>query len=126
MKVRCIKLFDARGAPQSTSSWLTIDKVYDVLTLEFDRNGQWLVRVVGDGKSGVALFPFESFVVASPTLPLSWIAWWNIEGSFQLAPERWTKPDFWERFYDREPDAVSIFEEEKQSIESSSQGRESE
>ena len=112
MKVRCTKLFDSRGTPQRASSWLTIGKVYDVLTIEFERQGQWLIRLIGDGKSGVALFPIDSFDVVSSKVPPSWIASWNSNGFFQLAPEKWTQPEFWEQFYDREPAALSLFDEE--------------
>lgn len=112
MKVRCTKLFDSRGASQGTSSWLTIGKVYDVLTIEFERQGQWLIRLIGAGKSGAALFPIDSFDVVSSEVSPSWVASWNSDGFFQLAPEKWTQPGFWEQFYDREPEALALFDEE--------------
>ncbi len=68
-------------------------------------------------KSGVALFPKESFEVVSPTVASTWIASWSSKDFFQLAPERWAQAGFWERFYDQEPDAIHIFEEERKAIE---------
>ena len=75
-------------------------------------------RLIGDGKGGVALFPAESFEVVSPAVARTWNTSWSSNGFFQLTPERWTRAGFWERFYDQEPDAVRIFEEEREVIES--------
>ena len=78
MKVRCIKLIDSHGAPQAASSWLTIGKLYNVLAMEVGRSGL-LLRLRGDGKYRVALFPMESFDIVSPELPPSWIVSYNHE-----------------------------------------------
>lgn len=118
MKVSCIKLLNYRGATQTTSSWLTLGKIYIVLTIERDNDASWMVRLIGDGKSGVALFPLDSFDVVSAAVSSTWIASWSDTGLFQLAPERWTRAGFWERYYDLEPDAVRIFEEERNLVES--------
>lgn len=122
MKVRCVKLFDSLGAPQKTSSWLTIGNIYVVLTIESGSRSQWMLRLLGDGKNGVALFPLESFDIVSAAVSPAWIASWGDNGVFQLAPERWTQPGFWARFYDLESDAVRIFEEERKLIESYASG----
>lgn len=110
MKVRCIKLLGAREQLESTSSWLTVGKVYDVLSLEFESKGPRHVRLVGDGRNGVALFPLESFEVVSATIPLSWVACWNADGLFQLAPSRWMQDGFWEKYYDGDPEIIQLFE----------------
>lgn len=119
MKVRCIRILGPDGAPQDKSPWLTIGAIYDVLTVELDRGGQWLVRVIGDARSEVALFPIESFEITSQRLPSSWVASFSSGGFFQLAPPAWLSPEFWERLYDRDPEAVNIFESERIKIEAS-------
>jgi hypothetical protein len=116
MKVRCIKLSDSRGNPQERSSWLTVGKLYQVLAIELDNGGLWLLRLIGDGLNGVALFRLEDFEVISAKVSPSWVVCWKTDGLFDLSPERWARPGFWEKFYDNSPEAVRIFEEEKKRI----------
>lgn len=116
MKVKCIRIVDSSGQTQERSAWLTIGKVYDVLAIECDIYGRWLLRLIGDGLNGVALFEKDQFeVVSSKVLP-TWTVSWNDKGGFKLMPEAWSQPGFWERYYDREPEALSIFEQEMQRI----------
>ena len=123
MKVRCVKLFDSSGLPQTASPWLTIGKLYDVLAIEFESQGRGLLRLIGDGRNGVALFPIEGFEIVSAAMPPSWVVSWDSGGFLQLAPERWTQPGFWERFYDREPAALAVFDEEVAQLNQSSELR---
>lgn len=112
MKVRCIKLLTFDGTPQSTSRWISVGTTYDVLTIELDRNGLWLVRLISDCANEVALFSIDGFEVVSQILAPSWVANWTADGCFQLAPEAWLDVQFWERFYDRDPEAIRTFETE--------------
>lgn len=111
MKVRCTKLLTPDGTPQQSSPWLTLGAIYDVLTVEFDRNGLWLVRLIGDSANEVALFPIDAFEIVSNRLAPSWVAS-QTERFFQLAPEAWLDAQFWERFYDRDAGAIETFETE--------------
>jgi len=112
MKVKCIKILNSFGQPQERSAWLTIGKVYDVLTVEFDMYGRWRFRLIGDGLNGVALFEKEMFEVVSPEIAPNWIVSWDREGGFELIPEIWSKNDFWVRYYDQEPEALELFNKE--------------
>jgi hypothetical protein len=116
MKVRCKSLKDARGNPQSESPWLTLGKVYNVMALELDNNGEWLARLVGDGPNGVALFPLELFEVESSVVSPTWTTSWKSGKLIELSPKRWVREGFWENYYDRDPEAIRIFEEEKNLI----------
>jgi len=111
MKVRCVRLMTHDGKPQDESCWLTIGKIYDVLEVSFD--GEWLLRLMGDGPNGVALFQLEIFEVVDPHIPPNWIATWGNNRTFCLSPRPWTDTGFWERYYDRDPKAVQTFEEER-------------
>ena len=99
------------GKPQDESCWLTIGKTYDVLEVLFVGDRGWLLRLVGDGPNGVALFQLEMFDVVDPQVPPNWIATWD-NGTFCLSQETWTRPGFWERYHDRDPNARQVFEEE--------------
>ncbi len=112
MKVRCIRLLGSDGTPQESSKWITVGAVYVVLAIEFDRNGQWLLRLLSDNKIEVALFSIDGFEIVSHKLAPSWVVTCTTDGFFQLAPEAWIDTSFWERFYDRDPDAIQSFESE--------------
>ncbi len=116
MKVRCKKLIDSRGNPQERSPWLTLGKVYHVLEVVQDIHGNWQLRAEGDGINGPALFRLEQFEIISAKVPDTWVVRWNDKGVFSLTSEAWSQLGFWERFYDRDPEARKVFEEEKTRI----------
>jgi len=116
MKVKCTKLIDSKGNPLDQSPWCTVGKVYYVLSVLLGSNGKWLLRLIGDGKNGVAMFNLEGFEVVSNRIPNTWIATWDEKGVFALTPSAWNQRGFWEKFYDRDPETVRIFEEEKRKI----------
>lgn len=115
MRVRCVRLLDARGKPQNESAWLTVGKLYDVLAV-LQSDEDWLLRLIGDEPQGLALFRLDQFEIVSPRVPSSWIAVWEEDGFFELSPEAWTKPGFWEDYYNKESGAINIFEEERKKI----------
>ncbi len=117
MKVRCIRLLDSAGKPREQKhSWVTIGKLYHVLEVVQDQN-RWLFRLIGDKpENGPALFRFEQFEIVTSKIPPSWIVAWGKDGSLHLRPESWNEPGFWERYYDKDTDAMRIFEEERRKI----------
>lgn len=116
MKVRCIKLVDSRGNTLEKSPWLTLGKEYDVLTITFGTQQKWILRLVGDGLNGVALFPLDQFEIVSQKIPAPWIVTWNSKGTFEMTAEAWSQPEFWKRFYDGDTHARQIFEQERAKI----------
>jgi hypothetical protein len=115
MKVRCVRLLDPLGKPQVKSSWLTIGETYHVLEIVQDQ-GRWLFRLMGDEPNGVALFAREQFEITTSKIPESWVPGWGKDGFFELAPQAWGQIGFWEKYYDKNPEAVRIFEEERRKI----------
>lgn len=115
MKVRCIRLFDSAGKLQEKSTWLTIGKVYHVFEVVHER-GRWLLRIMADEPNGLALFQLEQFEIVTPKIPATWTISWGKDGFFELAPQQWCHTGFWESYYDRDPDTVRIFEEERRKI----------
>jgi hypothetical protein len=116
VKARCIKLINSRGNPQERSSWLTIGRVYDVLEVLQDIHSRWLLRVIGNGVSGVALFPLEQFEIVSRKMPTAWAPFWNTHGGFALTTEVLAQAGFWEAYYERDPAALRAFEDERKKI----------
>ena len=116
MKVKCIKLFDAKGNPQEWSPWLTLGKVYHVLEVIQDPRRKWLLRVLGNGSDGVGIFRLEQFEIVSTKVPDAWIVDLNTDGDLTLTTEDWNKPGFWDAYYDRDPNARKKFEDGKRKI----------
>jgi hypothetical protein len=75
-----------------------------------------MLRIEGDGGNGVALFQLEQFEVVSSRLSPAWIIAWNSAGVFELTVDEWLQPGFWERYYERDSNAVDSFEKARQSI----------
>src|SRR5271163_1822845 len=116
MKVRCIKLLDSGANPQTQCPWLTVGKVYQVMSVILGTDAKWALRLEGDGLNGLSLFRLEEFENVSAKIPSSWIVAWNSKGVFELTTEMWSQSCFWERFYDKDPEAVRIFETERRKI----------
>jgi len=109
MKVRCTKLIDVEGKSQVSSSWLTVGKIYQVLSIVLDVHGSWLFRLMGDSSPGLGLFPKEQFEIVSAKIPGSWVPTWSENGVFELTPEVWTKVGFWERYFEHDDEAIRQF-----------------
>jgi hypothetical protein len=114
MKVLCVRLTDARRAVVTASPWATVGRVYSVLSIWVDERGVQF-RMVGDEPTP-ALFPQDMFEIVDPSIPATWIVHSPATGCFVFAPETWTRPGFWEDFFDGKSAAVSTFNEERDRI----------
>jgi len=114
MKVRCIKLLDSKGQPVERSPWAKLGGVYHVLTIWIEPTQTWL-RLVGQEPTPTLYQP-EMFEVVSPVIPSAWVITSPKPGCLSFQPEAWSRPGFWEEFFDREPEAVACFEEYRKLI----------
>jgi|SRR5579883_2717404 len=112
MKVRCIdqnKGYDGR----ETGSRLTIGREYQVLTMHVEPNRGFLFRIIGDDHFTPVLFSEKLFEITDHSMPSSWIFTKDARGVFRFSPRPWLEPGFWEKFFDRDPAAVVIFEQQR-------------
>jgi hypothetical protein len=114
MKVRCIKLLDSRGQPIERSPWAKLGGAYHVLSIWIEPSITSL-RLVGQEPTPTLYQP-EMFEVVSSAIPSAWVSTSPKPGCLSLAPEAWSRPGFWEEFFDREPKAVECFEEYRKLI----------
>ena len=63
-----------------------------------------------------AFYLLDQSSVVNHEIPESWIAIQNANKVFELTPKRWSEPGFWERFYDDDPAAIRLFDEEVKRI----------
>jgi hypothetical protein len=114
MKVRCVKLLDSRSQPVERSTWATVGAVYRVLGVWMEP-GQTRLRLLGDERTP-ALFEPELFEVVSSAIPLTWVVTSPKPGCLSFEPEARSGGEFWERFFDGEPEAIAMFEEQRAKI----------
>jgi hypothetical protein len=113
MKVKYTELKKTReGRP--LGSGLTVGREYEVLAIEFDPTQGILFRIIGNDRTMPALYLGELFEIIDPAIPRTWVVGRNTRGWYAIAPQPWTVSGFWERFFDREPEALLIFEEQCQ------------
>lgn len=95
---------------------------YVVLEVSIPHEGipYFRVEFTEGGMKECALFDSRAFVVTSPHLPPTWRYFQSEIGSISLRPESWNQLGFWESYYDHDPQAVEVYEAEKQEIMSSS------
>lgn len=117
MKIECVEGFDL--GPEKFSPWLTVGKVYHVLSIERGADGECWFRIQtgqGDrGSSSVGLFRAENFRLVSSHRPSMWVDKEN-NGALQSSPESWQKVGFWEAFYDNDDETLANFEMERMAI----------
>jgi hypothetical protein len=122
MKVKCIRLLDARGEVESASSWLTIGQVYHVMSIFMNQQSGLSYRIVSNDRDpGFASMAYQnasSFEVISSKLPSNWRVRILGNSAIDISPEAWQQDGFIEAFYDRDPSAYSVFERERDIIRS--------
>lgn len=116
MKARCTSILNAHGHPATTSAWLTVGQVYDVLSVALDAHCRWWFRLMTDETDDVGLFRREQFEVVNSSLPETWAISWSADGTFELSPSEWLAAGFWERYFNGDLTARSIFDRETAKI----------
>lgn len=116
MKVRCTKIINPiTGEIDKTSSWLTIDKIYQVLSVSVNPGKSIYFQIVDDGKSP-GLHDSRQFSVVSDKISSNWVIMTNKQGGVWIGPEKWTRSAFWEDYYNDVPEAIRDFKEEQAKI----------
>jgi hypothetical protein len=115
VKVRCVRQFNARGEPITSSSWLTNGFVYHVLEVVHDREGLKF-RILGEERSTPALQRADQFEIVTDAIPACWVARFKANTYLQLSPREWSQENFWNRFFDGDQEARKVFEETYRAI----------
>jgi hypothetical protein len=55
-------------------------------------------------------WPATDFITVSAVIPSNWVVKVGEGGKLDLAPESWLKPGFWDRYFDRDKDAILEFD----------------
>ena len=118
MKVKCENLINPiTGTREETSSWLTIGKTYLVLSVYAFVGRDLMLRLIGDDPNTPILVNARQFETTCIQMPSNWRAIIDDKGNFQLTPEPWSKPGFWESYFNGERAAEQVFIQELRKIE---------
>lgn len=112
MRVKCTKPETDKVTNTAKEGWLTVGREYDVLAVYFDRTQGTLFRIIGNDTFTPALFPLEILEITDSRIPQNWVLEKDSSGVLRLSPKAWLETGYWDRFFDREPQAIKIFEEE--------------
>ncbi len=115
MKVHCIRIENGLGFEVGISPWLTKGHTYDVITMAVDVKGQVTVQILTDQDQMPAIFSMSLFEIVDGNIPANW----KIDvckGAIEFSPYPWKQAGFWERFFDNEEHARSVFHAELKTI----------
>jgi len=90
---------------------LILDEEYVVLEIHVEPGQGAAFRIIP--KDGTpALFEAAMFMTTDQGIPDTWEARVREGGIVHIAPTAWLQSGFWERFFDRDPEAVAVFVKE--------------
>jgi len=120
MKVKCTKLIDEQSEEViKNSSWLTVSKEYHVLSINIQYGSSVKFQVISDNGTP-AFHNANQFKIVSDLIPDNWVVDFDSDGFLKFEPKEWKASEFWEQYFDGEPEAVQLFnfvKEELQSLE---------
>jgi hypothetical protein len=111
--VICIALKNAAtGESASSSSWLRLDGEYAVIGLLAVPGRSVELQVIGESRQPPTWWPSDMFMTSDAALPSTWVAQVGDGGVLRMGPAPLLAEGFWERYFDRDPEATRAFDEE--------------
>ncbi len=112
MKVRLIKTADCNRHP----GWIRFERDYDVLEMYIYKDGKIDIRLISDENGTPAIFPLSDFQIVCQKVYQDWSFEALRDGAISLAPNSWLESNFWEKYFNDDPETVSIFDNEVKKI----------
>lgn len=109
MRIRCI------GKPEVVSGGYIPGKFYTVIEVYIFTDGDNKFRVYNESGFSPPLFKAQYFEIVEGSIPETWVAYSGLMSpaiGFVLCPQRWARPDFWDAYFDGEPWAEELYEQE--------------
>jgi hypothetical protein len=108
VKALCVRVADG----DEQDCWLTLNDEYQVLSVLMVTKGPVKLRIIADDGRTPILADASQFAVSPQPLPPSWVLAIREGGVVELGPPSWLEPGFWERYFDRDADAMLQFQQE--------------
>ena len=117
MKVKCIKIIDEQSGKEiQNSPWLTVNKIYSVLSVLVENKKNLKFQFIGDDGVTPSYHNGNQFKVMSDIIPSNWIIVSEPDSYFELTPRAWARKGFWEDYFEGKSKAISDFESEKEKV----------
>jgi len=92
--------------------FLVDGSVYDVIEIGMDPDRHVWFRI--ENRDGTpALYDSRCFTLTGEELAPDWVAQLHANGSLTLGPRPFLASGFWERYFDRVPDAIEVYQRER-------------
>ena len=111
-----VKLKKGAAANEKIRGWLKEEKIYEVLTIEQYCSDSAGYRIESEDSSQPVVFETSYFDIVETSIPGSWIVLGVAGATIELGPPCFGQKDFWERFFDREPEALEMYESERKKM----------
>ena len=120
MKVKCTKILSPRPERKvlNESSWITLGKIYNVLSICNDKFGL-SYYIVSDIQDDYGIYvEADEFEIVDNTIPSSWVIGKDSKQDyFEILPKLWDEYDsFLENLHDDDPEALRLFHQEVDKI----------
>jgi hypothetical protein len=106
LKALYVASADGRG-----DSWLTHNREYQVLSVQVATKGPAELRIIADNGTPI-LVAATMFAMCPESPPPNWVVQIRENGVVDFGPLPWLELGFWERYFDRDPDAIAVFGQE--------------
>lgn len=120
MRVKCINIYNQISEKYEEKSLsLTIGKEYLIIEMIIYPGDEVIYRLICDDLTTPALFDSKQFIIISNKIPSNWkINQRFADGcnAITLAPEPWLELGFWGDYFDSNPEAIAVYEKEKEII----------
>lgn len=120
MKVKCVRLLDSDDKEVESSPWLTLGRIYHVMTLYIESKRRCSYRIIGNdrdpGFTAMGYHSADCFEMVSDVIPSNWRVKIYKMSDIDISPAAWQEHGFLEAFYDADPTVYPIFERERDII----------
>jgi len=120
MKVKCIRLLDDQGRKIESSPWLTLGSIYHVMSITIDPTGKRSYGIITSEREGewpsMGSHLAGCFEVISEVIPSNWRPWISKDTTIGISPLSWQAMSFIEAFFDHDPKAYPVFNQERNII----------
>jgi len=119
MKIKCVSLCDSEGKSVESSPWLSVGRIYHVLSILTRKHGERRFQIVTHerrpGVESLGYWPDSCFEIVSNYRPSCWQDR-AIGDVIETAPIAWQADRFLEALYEGDPEANLVFERERSKI----------
>lgn len=119
MKVRCVRLLNDEGQEVEFSPWLSLGRVYHVMSFRVTPTGHRYFGIITSHPEGewpqMTSHSEYCFEIISERIPSNWVKWMRADYS-GMAPATWQEQGFYEAFYDHDLAVYPVFEKERKII----------